>query len=265
MKAKKSAHHRRHRPLVAANWKMALLPNQAVELARSIRRSGFIPKSLDVVVCPSFTAMSGVSDALRRSGIGLGAQDAFWEHRGAFTGEVAVDELAQFGCRFSILGHSERRRLLAETDGMVRRKMLAVLGKGMNPILCVGETAEERRGGRAHAVVTRQVIEALKVAPPPRRGQRIIIAYEPVWAISPGGPAQPSDAREMSEVIRQAIVDRFGSDLGSQLQILYGGSVDAENVRDFVDGEFIHGVLVGSQSQHAAPFRALLSALSKTT
>lgn len=250
------------RALVAGNWKMNLLTSEAEALATELSRSR-IPRTVDVVVCPTFTAIARVGSLLRSTGISIGAQDVFWRDSGASTGEVSADDLRSLGCRYVIVGHSERRREYQETNLMVNRKLLATLGHGLSPILCVGESAEERQRNIHHMIVAQQIHEALRSVPPPRQGQELAVAYEPIWAISPAGPADPEDAREMARVVHQALVDTYGeTHVKTSTRILYGGSVEAENVRSFVDQETIHGVLVGAQSIHADDFRRILRALS---
>lgn len=252
-----------HPKLVVANWKMGLSVHESTQLAKKLKSSHVLPPDCELVLCPTFSSLSAVAEA-KPSKVGLGSQDVFWERHGAFTGEVSVDDLIELGCRYVILGHSERRRLLGETDEMVRRKVFTVMARGLTPIICVGETAEQRRRGLAHHAVARQLQAALKNVPPPRHGQTVIVAYEPVWAISPGGPATPTDARDMAGVVHQGLVDHFGQRLTErQTRVLYGGSVSAETVADFVDGEHLHGVLVGAQSQHYVSLAALLRALSE--
>ena len=167
------------------------------------------------------------------------------------------------GCRYAIIGHSERRRECHETDHMVQQKMFAAMGHGLSPILCVGESRDERYRNRQFHVVSQQVHRALRNVPPPRHRQELVVAYEPIWAISPGGPASSSDAHEMAHVIHQALVDAYGERIvRTSTRILYGGSVDAGNVREFVDGDVVRGVLVGRDSLNASSFSAILTALS---
>lgn len=244
-----------------ANWKMALRTDQAVSLARRLIRQRSIGVSPEVVLCPSFPALSAVQAAVSKTHLQLGAQDVSWTDRGALTGDVMPDDLRWNGCRYVIVGHSERRRYQAESNQTIGKKVTAALSHGLSPIVCVGETAEERRRRIHHHVVARQLEVILKSVPPARHGQHLLVAYEPIWAISPGGPAEPADAFEMAQVIRQALVDQYGGRVAGLVRILYGGSVSAANVRDFIDHQAIEGVLVGSESQQAETFIALLKAL----
>lgn len=240
---------------------MSLATPHAVELSRTIVRA---VKNVHatVVLCPSFPALPGVAEALKGTSVHLGAQDLFWGSRGAFTGEVAAEDLRALGCRFVLVGHSERRRFLGETDEMVNKKVLAALGHGLSPVLCVGESAGDRQRHLEHHVVSQQVHLALKNVPPPRFHQALIVAYEPLWAISPGRPAEPRDAHEMAGIVHQALVDAFGERVvGASTMIIYGGSVDGGNVGEYVDRDLIQGVLVGAASTHAQSFDAILKSL----
>ncbi len=252
-----------HQPaLVVANWKMALNHGDAIALAKTLARD-LKPRGVQVVICPSFPALAGVAGALAGSLMALGAQDVFWETRGPYTGEVSIEDLRWLGCRYVIVGHSERRHHLAENEAMIHRKVLTVIGHGLSPILCVGETSSQRRQRIHHHVVGQQVQSALKNLPPPRHGQTLVVAYEPVWAISPGGPAEPADAQAMASVIHQALVDLFGERIVDAVtRIIYGGSVGAANVSAFVDRELISGVLVGAGSLKSSTLIPIINQLS---
>lgn len=241
---------------------MELLTTEAVELAKALAALVRGDK-LDLVLCPSFPALPGVAEVLRRSRIMLGAQDLFWADRGAFTGEVAARDLRSFGCRYVIIGHSERRRELGETDEMINRKVLAALSHGLSPIVCLGESREQRQANLQHHVVTQQLQAALRNVPPPRHGMKVIVAYEPIWAIGTGIAAQPEDAHDLAAVIHQTLVDVYGEGVANAAaSILYGGSVSAENVTAFVDRDHIQGVLVGGASLSATSFSTLIKKLS---
>lgn len=253
---------RRSRILVTANWKMAFLPNEAEALTREIAAIQ-VSDQLDVVLCPSFTALEGVAKTLAGTRILLGAQDVFWQARGAYTGEVSAEELRAVGCSYVIIGHSERRREYNENDQMINRKVLAGLAYGLSVILCVGESSDERRQNIHHARVSRQVHEALRNVPPPRYGQELVIAYEPIWAIGSGYPAERDQVITMAGVIQQALVDVFGVQISQEAtRIIYGGSVVPENVKGFVDQENIQGVLLGKASQYASSFSTILGKFS---
>lgn len=239
------------------NWKMQIEPAESAALASAIAREWNgegVTSSVTVVVCPSHHAVAGVADALRGMPVELGAQDAFWEDKGAFTGEVSAKSLAAFGCRYCIVGHSERRLHLGETDAMARRKVEAIMRHGMHPVVCVGETDEEKRSGKAAAVVIGQLRSALAEIRPVGN-QRILVAYEPRWAIGTGRPAMPADAAEMHQLIRETLFEMLPADIvNSQCAVLYGGSVDSGNIADFLAEEVISGVLAGGASLKADEF-----------
>jgi triosephosphate isomerase len=232
---------------IAGNWKMNMLRAEARELACGIvrRLSGFAEKT-DIMLAPPFTALDIVEKELRDTGIMLGAQDVFWEEKGAFTGEISPCMLADAGCSWVIIGHSERRHILNETDEMVRKKVGAALGNGLNVIVCVGETLEEKEQGKTIKAVDQQVVKALDglVVDDP---ECLVIAYEPVWAIGTGHHATPSEAEFVQGTIREIAGNILG-DMASGLRILYGGSVNEDNIGEFLEEPDIDGALVGGAS-----------------
>ena len=246
-------------PLVAGNWKMYKTPTEGAALARELRqrldRPGG-PDGVDVAVCPPFPALPAVGAALQGSGIALGAQDMHWEKEGAFTGAVSAGMLVDLGCRFVILGHSERRQHFGETDATVQRKVRAALAAGLTPIVCVGETVAERDAAQTLAVVTRQVGAALEGLPAADLG-RLVLAYEPVWAIGTGRTATPAQAREIHGALRRLLTERGG---GPATRILYGGSVKAENAAALLREPEIDGALVGGASLVAEQFARIVEA-----
>ncbi len=251
-----------NRLLYIANWKMNLDHASSARLASAYANVD-VPDGVDVVVCPSHTALAEVRRLLRNSTVMLGAQDVSMSGPGAHTGDVSANDIRSIGCRYAIVGHSERRREHGETDEDIGRKTLAALAHHLSPIVCVGEAQQDRASHRHVFVVMRQLQQVLRNLPPPRASQEVVVAYEPVWAISPGGPASPEDAREMASVIRQSLVDHYGERLTDRhCRIVYGGSVDPGNVGSFVDGELIHGVLVGRESISAHEFRGVLNGLA---
>ncbi len=243
---------------IVANWKMNVGTRESIALARSVllvlRGKKVIPS---LVVCPPFTALSEVRKIVARSHVALGAQDASWEAQGNFTGEISLRMLAEHGVTHVIVGHSERRRVLGETDEMVGKKFAAVLAGGLTPILCVGETKAEREAGEAEAVVRRQLTSALRAAGTVRKA--IWIAYEPVWAIGTGVSAEPADAVKMHSAIRSMIADILPS-LKNQVTVLYGGSVDPKNAYAFLREQEVDGVLVGGASVKANQFAEIVQA-----
>jgi len=246
------------KPFVAGNWKLHKTLAESVQLAQQVVASGKTLQA-ELAVAPGFLALAKVSEVLAGSNIGLSAQNAYWEMQGAFTGEVSPLQLRDVGCRYVILGHSERRQLFGETDASVNRKTRAVLGVGLAPIVCVGETLAEREAGQAVAVVVNQVrlglaeIKAESAAP-------IVIAYEPVWAIGTGRNAQPSDAQEMHAQIRSAVSELLSSAVAERMRILYGGSVKPDNARALLGQPDVDGALVGGASLVADSFAAIATA-----
>lgn len=243
-----------------ANWKMELSIAGSVAVAQEIEvgidDTGFTG---EVVLCPSFPALPAVRPMLKK--VFLGAQDCGWQEHGAFTGVVSVSMLAEIGCHFVLVGHSERRRYCNETDERVGQKVQLALSAGVTPILCVGETADERRAGQRDIVLFRQVHRALEGVTFSERANRVLIAYEPVWVIGRGQAVEPSDIHHAREVIIAALKERYGRDkIDRAVRILYGGSVDAGNIAAIIAGSGMDGVLVGSASLKAKNVLAMLSA-----
>ncbi|MGE5654742.1 MAG: triose-phosphate isomerase [Bacillota bacterium] len=207
----------------------------------------------DVAVCPPFTALAAVQDCLGGSAISLGAQNCFWASSGAYTGEIAPSQLKELGCTYVILGHSERRQVIGEDDQLINKKVKAVLEAGMTPILCVGETLAEREQGQTESIVTRQVAEGLcglsggQVA-------SLVVAYEPIWAIGTGRSSSSDDANQVIHAIRQEISRQFNADSEDQVRILYGGSVKASNIAEYIGQPEVDGALVGGASLDANDF-----------
>ncbi len=251
------------RPLVVGNWKLhnTVAASRALVGALQARlgRGAGAPPRAQVAVAPVFTALAAVGEALAGSAIGLCAQDAYWEAQGAFTGEVSAALLQDAGCSHVIVGHSERRALFGEQDGDVRRKAAAVLAAGMVPIVCVGETLAQREAGQSEAHVLRQVAAALDGLDA-EQAARLVIAYEPIWAIGTGRTAKPSDAQRVHAQVRAEVGRRFGSALAAGVRILYGGSVKPDNVRALMAEPDIDGSLVGGASLDADSFAAIVAA-----
>jgi triosephosphate isomerase len=246
------------RSVVAGNWKCHLLRDEAAALARQLRGS-CETDAVEVVVCPSYTALAAVADALRGSRIGLGAQDLYWEAQGAFTGEVSPRMLVDAGCRYVIIGHSERRTHFGETDETVRRKLAASRQHGLAPIVCIGETLAEREGDKTFEVLTRQLEGALAEAAS-AEAAALILAYEPVWAIGTGRNATPEQAQEAHAFIRRWTAKRFGELAAESLRIQYGGSVTAAHAASLLQQPDVDGALVGGASLKADAFSAIVKA-----
>jgi triosephosphate isomerase len=239
-------------PIIAGNWKMHKNLAEAVALARSIKNG--IEKGIpcQVVLAPPFTALSSVSVEIKGSSLILAAQSAHWEPKGAFTGEISLPMLEDLGCEMLIVGHSERRQYFGETDSTVNKRVRAALNSSLQPIVCVGETLSERESGMYHSKVAQQLAGGLDGLTG-RSLLRIILAYEPVWAIGTGRTASPETAQSMHSYIRGWLSEKFGS-YAQEIRILYGGSVKPENVDALMRQPEIDGALVGGACLEAESF-----------
>lgn len=250
----------RPRPLFCGNWKLFGSLAESVALATGVA-SGTNdvtgPDGSDVAVAPGFVALGRVAEALKSTRVGVAAQDCYWETKGAFTGEVAAAQIADAGARYVIIGHSERRQFFGETDQAVNRKSRAALGAGLIPIVCVGETLAERDAGRTLAVVGTQLDGGLADLSQTDLA-RVVIAYEPVWAIGTGRTATPAQAAEVHAFIRGKLTERAGAG-GRAIRILYGGSVKPDNVASLMKEDNIDGALVGGASLTVDSFVKLVS------
>ena len=249
-------------PIVAGNWKM----NKTVEEARSLVFSMSLKlreiEGVDKVLCPPFPALLAVSALLQGTNIGLGAQNLHWQEKGAFTGEVAPNMVAEF-CKYVIIGHSERRAYFGETDEMVNRKLHAAMGHNLTPIVCVGETENEYESGQTGEVVRRQINQGLADVDPAKAAE-IVIAYEPVWAIGTGKASSPENANAvLAEHIRPMLTERFGAETAQAIRIQYGGSVNGSNAAEFFGQPDIDGALVGGASLKVDEFVAITQAAAK--
>ena len=238
------------RPLIAGNWKMNTSREEAEELVARMKPGLEAIDAVKTVVCPPFISLASISELLRGSAIAVGAQNMHHESNGAYTGEVSPTMLAGL-CQFVILGHSERRHTFGETDDSVSKKVEAAVEVGLRPIMCVGERLEEREDGTAEAVVEQQVQLGLARITAP---VGLLVAYEPVWAIGTGKAATPEDARAMMAHIRRTLSARYGDDPAAGVSLLYGGSVTADNVVDYVSQQDVDGALVGGASLKADSF-----------
>jgi triosephosphate isomerase (TIM) len=249
------------RPMIAGNWKMYNDVNEAATLVADIKRALFDVENVDIVVIPPFVDLSDVGEMLIESNISLGAQNCFWEAEGAFTGEVSAKMLKSVGCVYVTIGHSERRKYFGETNETVNSRIKAVLDNGMVPIVCVGETLEEREGDRTMEVVQAQVAGALKGLTE-ENIDSMVIAYEPVWAIGTGKTATPAQAQEVHAMIRGLLKEMYSSSLSDGKRILYGGSVKPDNVEELMKEKDIDGGLIGGASLKADSFAALVQKTS---
>ena len=237
-------------PMIAGNWKMNTTVAEAVELALAVRQAIKSATDVDRVLCPPFVSLAAVKEALEGSGIRVGAQNLFYESRGAFTGEVSPAMLAGL-CDYVIVGHSERRQYFGETGEIVNRKMAAALQAGLKPILCVGEKLEENEAGKTNDIVTGQLRSALTGLD---CSSELVVAYEPIWAIGTGRAAGGRDVNETAGLIRHTLGDVCGKVVAENARILYGGSVTAGNTAEFVEQFEIDGALVGGASLKAEEF-----------
>jgi triosephosphate isomerase (TIM) len=245
------------RALIIGNWKMNKTAGEAVECARAFI-SGFTARDdRDVAIAPPFTALQALYAVLKDTPIALCAQNVHWEEKGAFTGEISAPMLLDAGCRYVIVGHSERRRWFGESNEDVNRKTKAALKAGLFPVVCVGETLDEREADQTFSIIRRQLKEGLNnISADDIR--RAIVAYEPVWAIGTGKTATPEQAEEVHDFIRQFIARIYGTDIAAGICILYGGSVNPENASPLMAQKDIDGLLVGGASLDAGSFRKII-------
>ncbi|MCL5057408.1 MAG: triose-phosphate isomerase [Actinobacteria bacterium] len=245
-------------PVIAGNWKMYKNIGEAVGFTGELKAKK-LPSGCLVVVCPPYTALSAVSGIAKGSGIALGAQNMHHESEGAYTGEVSPDMLKDSGCLYVILGHSERRQFFGETDHGVNAKLSAALGRGLIPIVCVGESLSERESGNTEKVVESQVRGSL-AGLDPRQAEGILVAYEPVWAIGTGKTASAADAQQVNGFIRGLLEEMFGREAAQKVRILYGGSVKPDNTAGLMQQPDIDGALVGGASLDVESFAAIIHA-----
>lgn len=241
------------KPFIAGNWKMYKTIPEAVELVKALKEASPELKEAEVTVIPPFPALSEVKKIIEGSLIRLGAQDLFWEKQGAFTGEVSAPMLKSAGCRHVIIGHSERRQHFGETDETVNKKIKAALAEELIPIVCIGESLEERKKEETLTKVEGQINSGLKDLTKEQIGQ-VIIAYEPIWAIGTGLTATPAQAEEVHRTIRQKLTEKYGMEIASCVIILYGGSVKPDNTYSLLRENNINGALVGGASLEAGSF-----------
>lgn len=250
-------------PLVAGNWKMHMSVADARHLVSEMVPGLQSKIGVDKVVCPPYTALLAVASLLEGSDIHLGAQNMYWEAAGAYTGEVSPKMISEF-CEYVILGHSERRAYFNETDQDVNRKVQAAFDHGLTPIMCVGETLEDYESNRTYDVVFRQVnlgLSGIEFELGESKFPNLVIAYEPIWAIGTGRAATPQDAnRVIAEVLRTALAELYGDNIAQKIRVLYGGSVNGENAKDFFVQSEIDGALVGGASLKATEFIQITNA-----
>ncbi|UYZ15468.1 MULTISPECIES: triose-phosphate isomerase [Brevibacillus] len=244
-------------PIIAGNWKMHKTIAEAVRFVQEAK-AGSAAAGVEQVICAPFTALAALAEALKGTPIALGAQNVHFEEQGAFTGEISPLMLKEIGVRYVIIGHSERRQYFNETDETVNKKVLAALKHGLKPIVCVGESLEQREAGETAAVVRRQTEAALAGVDAAQMAD-VVIAYEPIWAIGTGKSSTAEDANETIAIIRGAIAERFGQAAAQTVRIQYGGSVKPENIDSFMAQPDIDGALVGGASLTAESYLQLVA------
>ncbi len=255
-----------------ANWKMQLLDSEAASLAAKIAQEDKNVKNgsnIEIILCPSFTALSKISGIIGESKLltgncqlSLGAQNVWYYEKGPYTGEISILQLKELGVKYIIIGHSERRKYLGETDEDINRKINICLDNGLTPILCVGETFEERRINKTDLVLIRQISQAMQDVKL-KDNQKIIIAYEPVWVIGSGQAIKFEDAQHASQVIKQTLLDFLEPEIiKKNVPVIYGGSVDKDNIKNFIKPKILDGVLVGGASLNIEKFISLIKQLT---
>ncbi len=244
-------------PIIAGNWKMFKTGAEASAFVAEAQAAVAAVSGVEAVVCAPFTALPALVEAARGTAIAVGAQNMHWEANGAFTGEISGPMLVDLGVKYVILGHSERRQYFAETDETVNKKTKAALGYGLIPIVCVGESLEEREAGRTKDVCRTQTLGALEGLSAEQVAS-LVIAYEPIWAIGTGKSSTAADANEVISYIRTVVGESFGADAAAKVRIQYGGSVKPENVREYLGAPDIDGALVGGASLQPNSYVALV-------
>jgi triosephosphate isomerase len=244
-------------PIIAGNWKMNTVVGEAKALVEELKGLVSDVKDVEVVVCPPFISLSAVQDVIKDTNIGLGAQNVYWEKSGAFTAEVSAPMLTSVGCTYVIIGHSERRSYFGETDETVNKRIFAALEEGLKPIVCVGETLEEREADKTFDVIKQQITGGLANLTQEQMAS-IVIAYEPVWAIGTGKTASKEQAQEVHAFIRKLLAELFGDATAEATRIQYGGSVKPENATELMGQPDIDGALVGGAALKAASFEAIV-------
>jgi triosephosphate isomerase len=250
------------KPLIIANWKMNLSLTERTVLALEVKDSMGSIDTVDIVLCPSFVSLTTVQNIITDSKLHLGSQDVFWEKSGAYTGEESPAVLYELGCRYALVGHSERRQHLGETSEMVHKKVERCLEHRLTPVVCVGETFEQRQRGQTDNVIYEQISKALSGIVLTDHDQ-LVIAYEPVWVIGSGQAIDVYEASQVFQVIYQTLVDSIPPTiLKNNVRIIYGGSVDAHNTQEFLDIEHCSGLLIGGASLKAQTFNEIVTITS---
>lgn len=244
------------KPLMAGNWKMNKTVEEATGMVKALKAAVANVSDVEILVCPAFTALYAVNNEIKGSNINLGAQNLFWEAKGAFTGEISPAMIKEAGCSYVIIGHSERRQYFSETDETVNKRVKAAFANGLIPVVCVGETLEEREKDITFKVIETQIRGGL-AGLSPEEASSAVIAYEPVWAIGTGKTATPDQAQQVHAFIRKLYREIY-ADAADKVRILYGGSVNPKNVSDLMKQPDIDGGLVGGASLEADSFAQLV-------
>jgi triosephosphate isomerase len=248
--------------IIAGNWKLNKTSREAQALAVELKREVVDIQGVDIVICPTFTALDAVSEAIMDTNIDLGAQNIYWQDSGAFTGEISAPMLKDLGVKYVIIGHSERRQFFGEINETVNKRIRAALAHGLTPIVCVGENLAEREGNKTFDVIKDHCAGSLTGLSADEM-KKIVIAYEPVWAIGTGKTATPEQAQEVHAFIRQLLGKLFDLDVASSVRIQYGGSVTPENIATLIAKPDIDGALVGGASLKAPSFAAIVKSAKK--
>jgi triosephosphate isomerase len=249
-------------PFIAGNWKMYKTVAEAVKHVKELRGLVKDIADVEIVVAPAFPALHAAAEAARNSTVGVAAQDLHWEREGAFTGEVSGPMIREAGAEYVIVGHSERRTLFGETDATVNRKLAAAFAADLTPIVCIGETLDERERGETLQVLDRQITTGLDGVTSEQMA-RLVVAYEPVWAIGTGRQATPAQAGDAHGHIRQRLRQWFGADAAERCRVIYGGSVKPENIGDLIVQPDVDGALVGGASLDVRAFVDILSRIPR--
>jgi len=245
------------RPLIAGNWKMYKTCSEAVETARHLVRLVLDTKDVDIMIAPQFTALAPVFEIIKGSPVSLGGQNLFWEKEGAYTGEISAEMLIDAGCSHVIIGHSERRQFFGETDATVNKKINSTINEQLIPVFCVGETEKERESEDTFSVLDKQVTIGLKGFSSDQLG-KLVVAYEPVWAIGTGKTATAGQAQEVHQFLRSMLEKIFGDSFSKTIRILYGGSVKPGNIAELMAMPDIDGALVGGASLDPETFSKIV-------
>ena len=245
------------KPLIAGNWKMYKTCSEAVETARHLVKLVADAKDVDIMIAPQFTALAPVSEIIKGSMVSLGGQNLFWEKEGAYTGEISAEMVIAAGCSHVIIGHSERRQYFGETDDTVNKKINSAIKGQLTPVFCVGETAKERESKDTFSVLDKQVTKGLEGFSSDQLG-KLVVAYEPVWAIGTGKTATSDQAQEVHQFLRSMLEKIFGDSFSKMIRILYGGSVKPGNIAELMAMPDIDGALVGGASLDAETFSKIV-------